>query len=139
MKVTEVMSRTVITVLPDATVEQAARKMRARNIGILPVFEDAQLVGIVTDRDIVVRAVADGRNSHLTVVRDVMTPATICCYEEQTITEVAKLMTDHRLRRLAVLDGRNTLVGIVSLSDLAAKLSNERVSGHVLQKVASVA
>jgi CBS domain-containing protein len=139
MKVKEVMTRSVETISPDATVEQAARIMLYLDIGILPVVDEGNLLGVVTDRDLVIRGLAVGRPSHLTVVRQVMTTKVQTCYEHQSITEITKLMQKNRVRRLLVLNRKGGLVGVVSLSDLALRLANERISGHVLSRISTAA
>jgi CBS domain-containing protein len=135
--VREVMTVGVETISPAGTLEQAAKKMKEHNIGILPVVEDEELLGVVTDRDIVLRAVSERLRPEMTRVRDVMTPEAIYCYEDQSITEVSLLMEKHLVHRLIVLDRNEKSVGIVSLSDLAAKGNSEKLSGHVLGKISA--
>jgi CBS domain-containing protein len=135
MKVKEVMTGQIETISPDSTLEQAARKMCLHAIGILPVVDEDIILGVVTDRDMVMRGLAEGRPTHLTVIRQVMTPTALTCYEDQSITEVSKLMEKNMVRRLLVLDRNEKLVGLVSLTDLALKVPNEKVSGHVLSKI----
>jgi CBS domain-containing protein len=139
MKVTEIMTRELATVSSGETLQQAGTKMRMRDVGILPVVEDGKIVGVLTDRDIVLRAVSNGMRPHMTTVREVMTRKAVCCYEDQTITEVAMLMEHSHVRRLFVLDRNENPVGVVSLDDLAVNSRTERISGRVLGKVASVA
>ena len=134
-RVSELMTRNLETISPAATLEAAGKKMRARNVGILPVVDGEKLVGVVTDRDIVLRAVSEKLRPEMTRVSEVMTSETICCYEDQGITEVSLLMERNFVHRLMVLDREGKLVGIVSLSDIAAKTKNEALSGHVLGKV----
>jgi CBS domain-containing protein len=134
-KVNAVMTRNVETVSPAETLEQAAKKMRMHNVGILPVVDEHEIVGILTDRDIVLRAVSEGMRPHMTRVHDIMTKKIISCYEDQSITAVSWLMEKNFVHRLVVLDRQDKLVGLVSLSDIAAKLKNEALSGHVLSKV----
>ena len=135
MKIHEIMTRGIETVSLGATLEFAAKKMQTRNIGFLPVLESERLVGVVTDRDIVLRAVSAGLRPHLTTVRQVMTTNVLNCYDDDAITDAALTMEKHFVHRLVVLDRHKRLVGIVSLSDIAAKTRNERLSGHVLGKV----
>jgi CBS domain-containing protein len=135
--VREVMTFGVETISPAATLEQAAKKMKEHNIGILPVVEDEELLGVVTDRDIVLRAVSERLRPEMTRVRNVMTPEAIYCYEDQSITEVSLVMEKHLVHRLIVLDRNEKLVGIVSLSDLAAKGNSEKLSGRVLGKISA--
>ena len=135
VRVCEVMTRNVETVSPANTLETAAQKMATRNVGILPVVDGDKLVGVVTDRDIVLRAVSQRLRPEMTRVSDVMTSKAICSYEDQNVTEVSLLMERNLVHRLIVLDRGDKLVGIVSLSDIAAKTKNEALSGHVLGKV----
>ena len=135
--VREVMTFGVETISLAATLEQAAKKMKEHNVGILPVVEDEELQGVVTDRDIVLRAVSERLRPEMTRVREVMTPQAISCYEDQSITEASLLMEKHLVHRLIVLDRNEKLVGIVSLSDLAAKAKSEKLSGHVLGNVSA--
>ena len=134
-KVNAVMTRNVETVSPAETLEQAAKKMRLHNVGILPVVDENKVVGILTDRDMVLRAVSDGMRPYMTRVCDVMTRKVISCYLDQSITVASWLMEKNVVHRLVVLDHQDNLVGLVSLSDIAAKVRNEALSGHVLSKV----
>jgi CBS domain-containing protein len=135
MKVSEVMTRGVETVSPAMTLEQAARKMKMRNVGFLPVVDEGRLLGVVTDRDIILRAISEGLRPHMTRVKEVMTAKPLTCRDDQTLTEVSLVMEKHFVHRLVVLDCFANLVGVVSLSDIATKTKNERLSGHVLSKV----
>src|SRR5574341_692252 len=120
MKLKEIMTREVEVVHPDASLQAAARKMRTRDVGLLPVCDGDQLVGALSDRDITMRATAEGLDPKTTPVRTLMTTAVVCCFEDQGVNEAARLMKDNRIRRLMVLnrDDRR-LVGIISLGDLA--------------------
>ena len=135
MKVYEVMTRGVETVSAGATLEVAGKKMLNRNVGFLPVVESEKLVGVVTDRDIVTRAVSAGLRPAMTRVSEVMTKNVLTVYDDSSLTETSLLMEKNLVHRLVVLDHEQRLVGIVSLSDIAAKTKNERLSGHVLGKV----
>ncbi len=135
MKIHEVMTRGVETVSSGTTLEAAARKMQTRNIGFLPVLDSEKVVGVVTDRDIVTRAVSAGWRPHMTTVRQVMSTNVLSCYDDGTITDAALIMEKNFVHRLIVVDRHGRLVGIVSLSDIAAKTNNERLSGHILGKV----
>src|SRR5882724_1133542 len=121
MRVSEVMTRDVECTSPSATIQDAAVKMKARNIGPLPVREKNKLVGMVTDRDISIRATAEGKSPSEVHVRDVMTPKVVHCYEDSLIEEAARMMQDQQIRRLVVINHNKQLVGIVSLGDLALK------------------
>ena len=113
MKVNEVMTRGVEAISSGATLEEAAKKMATRNVGFLPVVDEGKVAGVLTDRDIVIRAVSERLRPEMTRVRSVMTHHPICCYEDQTITEVSLLMEKNFIRRIIVLDRDEKLAGIV--------------------------
>jgi len=138
MRVKEIMTRGVECVSPDATVQEA-RKMRNLNVGPLPICDKDRLAGMVTDRDIVIRAVAEGKDPATTRVRDVMTPEIVWCFEDQDVSEVADLMKEKQIRRIAVLDHDKHLVGIVSLGDLAVDTHDEHLAGATLEAVSEPA
>ena len=137
VRVSEVMTCGVETVSSAATLEEAGKKMRMRNVGMLPVVDDEKVVGVVTDRDIVLRAVSERMRPEMTRVREVMTRQALYCYEDQDITEASLVMEKHFIHRLVVLNRKDMLVGVVSLSDIAAKTRNEELSGHVLGMVSA--
>lgn len=139
MRVRDVMTREVEYVHPSSTIEEAAAKMRARNIGPLPVCDKGWVVGILTDRDITVRACAQGKDPKATWVRDVMTPEVIACSEEQLIPDAARLMQERQIRRLLVLNGSKQLVGVVSLGDLAIHTGDWELAGEILEQVSEPA
>jgi CBS domain-containing protein len=121
---------------PSATLREAARMMRDLNIGPLPVCGDNdRLVGIITDRDIAIRAVAEGDDPDVTPVSAVMTPKIIYCYEDQDVDEAAHMMEGNQVRRLVVLNRDKRLVGIVSLGDLAVDTRDEQLAGHTLEAI----
>ena len=137
MKIKEVMNSTVETIEPDATLRVAAQKMKEADVGSLPVCEGDRVVGIITDRDIVVRATAEGAEPNKAHVRDVMTPEVVCCTPEQDVKAAARLMEEKKVRRVAVVDGQQHPVGIVSLGEVAARSHNTRLAGEVLSAVAA--
>ncbi len=118
MKVSEVMTRDVRLIEPTQTIREAARLMAEMDAGIMPVREGDRLVGMITDRDIAVRAVAEGKGPD-TPVREVMTEDVKYCYEDDDTTDVARNMADIQVRRLPVLTRDKRLVGIISLGDMA--------------------
>ena len=118
MRVSEAMTRDVQFARPDETIEHAARMMVDMDAGVLPVRDDDRLVGMITDRDIAVRAVAEGKGPD-TRVRDVMSPEVKYCFEDQDLDEVTANMADIQVRRLPVLNRDKRLVGIISLGDIA--------------------
>jgi CBS domain-containing protein len=128
-KVKELMHRGAETVRPDDTVKHAAIKMEACEIGPLPVCDGDRLVGMITDRDITVRAVAAGRDPNTTKVRETMTAERVVfVQEEQDVDQAVELMRKHELRRLPVLDESKRLVGMVALADLAREGSTRQQS-----------
>jgi CBS domain-containing protein len=139
MQVKEVMTRQVEVISPEATLQEAAQKMAALDVGPLPVCTGDRLVGMLTDRDITIRATATGRDPATTKVRDVMTPEVIHAVEDQHVNEAARLMMEHQIRRLVVLNRDKQLVGIVSLGDLAVHTGDERQAGQTLEQVSKPA
>ena len=136
MFVRDIMTQGVECVRPDTTIEEAARKMRDLDVGPLPVCgDDDRLAGMLTDRDITVRAIAEGKDPRTTQVCDIMTPEIVYCYEDQDVTEAAKLMETKQIRRLVVLDRNKRLVGIVSLGDLAVKTHNQELAGEAVEAI----
>ena len=128
MKVTEFMSQDVETVSPDQPIREAARFMLRADAGAMPVSEGDKLIGMVTDRDIAVRGVAEGLGPD-TPVRDVMTEDLVYCFDDEEVEAVAMKMSDAQVRRMPVLsrDGEN-LVGIVSLGDISRSDQGEAAS-----------
>jgi CBS domain-containing protein len=135
MKVGDIMAMSVKRAHPDDTLQEAALVMQERNVGALPVCDGTRFIGMVTDRDIVVRGVAQGCDCKSTHVRDVMTVDVICCCEEDDVDEAARLMRERQVRRLVVLDRQNVLVGIISLGDLAAASDDPSRVGEVVRAV----
>jgi CBS domain-containing protein len=136
MQVRDIMTAGVECTTPSATLREAARMMRDLNIGPLPVCGDNdRLVGIITDRDIAIRAVAEGDDPDVTPVSAVMTPKIIYCYEDQDVDEAAHMMEGNQVRRLVVLNRDKRLVGIVSLGDLAVDTRDEQLAGHTLEAI----
>jgi len=135
MRVGDVMTRDVETVSADLSLMAAARRMQRRDIGFLPVVENDVVIGVITERDITLRGLAEGRTPQLTTVREIMTPAAVWCYENNVLTEAVELMEENHVRRLLVLNRERNVVGLLSLDDLAAHMSSDRLLGIVLRKV----
>jgi CBS domain-containing protein len=109
--------------------------MRDRNIGFLPVCDGDVLIGVISDRDITIRALADGMDVNIMLGRDLMTTPAIYCFDDQDVSEAAKIMAENQIRRLVILSREDKrLVGVISLGDLARNETADR-SGQVLQKV----
>lgn len=135
MQVKFIMTLTVECVGPETSLQEAAQRMRSLDVGPLPVCsDDGRLAGMITDRDIVVRSTAEGLDPQVALVKDVMSEAVIYCFEDQDVDEAVRLMEDHRIRRLPVLDRERRLVGIVSLGDLAVR-ANKAQATEVLREV----
>ena len=137
MQVKDVMTKSVEIVRPDATLEEAAKKMKSLDIGPLPVCDGEQLVGVLTDRDITVRATAEGRDPKQTKVREVMSKELITIVEDQGVEEAAKLMQSKQIRRVPVLNRDKRLVGILSLGDLAQRTQDSKLAGKTLEEVST--
>ncbi len=135
MQIREVMRLEVETIRPDAPLQAAAQKMASFNIGILPVMEEDKIVGAITDRDITIRATAKGLDPAKTKVREAMTEVVICGFEDQDIHEAARLMMDNQVRRLPILDREHSLVGLVSLGDLALAVEDKMLAGQILESI----
>ena len=131
MKVQEIMSTKVETIKPTSSLRATARTLSNLNVGALPVVDDGKLVGIITDRDISVYAIAIGRDPQSTDVQKVMSKEVFTCNENQDIDEAAEIMKLHNIRRLAVLDDADSISGIISIDDLA-HVSRE-LTGAVLE------
>ncbi len=124
MKISEVMTRSVETVSPVQTAKEAASFMLRAEAGSIPVCENDRVIGMITDRDIAVRGVAEGLGPDARV-RDLMSEGIICAHEDDDLDEVARRMSNEQVRRLPVLDSNERLVGIVSLGDLSRETEGE--------------
>lgn len=118
MQVAEIMTRDAALTDPNTTIRDAARTMRDQDLGALPVGENDRLVGMVTDRDIVVRGVADEQPAGQATVRQVMSESVYYCFEDEEAERAAQVMAEHQVRRLPVLNRDKRLVGMVALADL---------------------
>lgn len=125
MLIAEVMTRSVAAIAPDASLREAARRMDELNVGALPVVDGDRLIGLITDRDITVRATAAGEGPQTTRVDEIMTEDVHWCGPDEPVEEAVRTMGEFQVRRLPVIDGTGALVGIVSLGDLA----DDRVPG----------
>lgn len=134
MKLKDIMSRDVQSVLPGATLREAATTMRELDVGALPVCDGTRISGMITDRDIVVRGLANGHGERATVA-EVMTPGVVWSYEDDAVETAAKLMQERQIRRMPVLDREKRLVGIVSLGDLAVRTNDEHLTGKTLEQI----
>lgn len=126
MKISEIMTTDVRTVAPGATASEAARLMSEAGVGIVPVVSDGSVLGVLTDRDIVVRGAAEGLDLAATKVRDLLTPGVVSCFADDDLEAAVELMAERRIRRLVVLTRDHRLAGLVSLADIKADSSGVR-------------
>ncbi len=133
MYVREVMTANVNYVAPDARLPVIARLMRDEDIGSVPVAENDRLIGMITDRDLVVRALADGLDLSAARAREVMSPKILYCIEDQSVDDVLNNMADNQVRRLPVINRQKRLVGMVSLGDLSR--AADRRAGSALKEI----
>jgi CBS domain-containing protein len=137
MKINEIITSNPKCITPKTTVQDAAREMKVLDVGMLPVCDNERLIGAVTDRDITIRAVAQGCDTRRTSIKEIMTEEMVCCFEDQEVEEAAQIMERHKIRRLAVLSREKRLVGIVSIGDFAARCGSSTIAGEVLGQVAA--
>lgn len=131
----EVMTSDVESICRESTVMEAAQMMRQLDVGVLPVVDNGYLVGIVTDRDITIRAVAAGKIPTEATVEETMTHDVVVCYEEQTLDQAGRLMEDQQIRRLLIVNRNKELVGVVSLGDLAKSRSDDQTTRRTLKGI----
>ena len=136
MKVSDIMTKDPETANPGTTIGDVAQMMRDLNVGIIPVVkESGELAGVITDRDITIRVVADGLNPLDTSVQDFLSPNPVSIESDASLDEARKLMSEHQIRRLPVVDG-GKLVGILSLGDVATKDRRDtEATGDALQEI----
>ena len=134
MQLNRIMTGYVEVIAPERSIQEAAEQMRCLDVGVLPVCDGDRLVGIITDRDLVVRALADGGDPKSITVEEIMTRQPAYCFEDQDVEEAERVMEKNQIRRLPVLDQDNRIVGIVSLGDLAIR-DDEKRAGVTLERV----
>ena len=133
-KLKDLMSRDVKVISPDMSIREAAREMRDGDFGMLPVGENDRMIGTISDRDIAVRAVAEGKDTG-TKVRDVMSEGIAWAFEDDSVEQAAKIMSERQVRRLPVVDRDKRLVGIVALGDFAVESSEIRPAAQALSEI----
>jgi CBS domain-containing protein len=134
MKIGDIMTRDVRTIDRNSTVEQAARMMKELNVGSIPVTENGNVIGIITDRDVVLRNVADERTAADTRVEEVMSKTVVTATPDMDVHRAADLMAQNQIRRLPVVEN-NRMVGIVSIGDLAVRNIYENEAGEALSSI----
>jgi CBS domain-containing protein len=138
LKISEVMTRNIEFIHESDTIADTARRMKELDVGVIPVFDENRLVGMITDRDITIRGVAEGLDPDSTKVGQIMTKDVISCTEDDDVSEAIKMMQVNKIRRLIVRDDQNKVVGIIALGDLAVNL-NECLVGEALRDVSEPA
>jgi CBS domain-containing protein len=131
------MTRDVVAVSVDATLVEAAELMENYDIGFVPVTDSGFVAGVLTDRDLVVRALSKGMNPYLTPVRAVMTGDPVWCYEDDVLTEAADILANNHVRRLIVVDGSKKLAGLLSIDDLATNMSSDRLLAALFRHISA--
>ena len=137
MKVREIMTTDVECVPPDTGIRDLANKMKTLDVGFVPVCESDRLVGTVTDRDIVIRGIAAGKDVDGTTARDIMTKEVYWCYEDDDVKDVAKVMREKEVRRMLILNQDKRLVGVASIGDISKVEEHE--SGKTLKDISEAA
>ena len=138
----EVMTDNPVCCLPSDTVSQAARIMRREDVGPVPVVNDdqhKQLIGIVTDRDLALKVVAESRDPNHTMVSDVMTSTIIACRETDDASTAIKAMEEHQIRRIPVVDAEGKIVGIISQADVATRIREPKKIAEVVHEISQAA
>ena len=135
MQLQDIMTREIHAIAADATLQEAAGSMAAHGVGFLPVVQGDLPVGVITDRDIVVRALARGDDPRQTPVERAMTPEVETMKEDASVIEAAQQMREKQIRRLLVEDFNGRLVGVVALGDLAVEVPGTHLGGRTLEEV----
>lgn len=139
MQIKQVMTRNVEVIRPDTSLQKAAAQMKDLDVGSLPVCDGKRLQGMLTDRDITIRAVASGMDTQQTNASDIMTAEIFYCYDDQEVEEAAIVMEEQQIRRLPIVNRDKELVGIVALGDLAVDAGDDEMSGEVLEEISQPA
>ena len=138
----EVMTENPVCCLPNDLVSASARVMRREDVGAVPVINDEQqkqLIGIVTDRDLAIKVVAEARDPNHTLLQDVMTSTIVVCREREDLSSAIKAMEEHQIRRVPVIDDDGRVVGIISQADLATRLHEPRQTPKMLEEISQAA
>ena len=131
--VQEAMTSNPTAITPDTTAAEAAQLMKSEDVGALPVVEDGKLTCLVTDRDLAIRALAEGRDGQ-TAVRELASPDVVTIDPQQSLEEAARLMAEHQVRRLPVVEEDGKLVGMLAQADIA-QLGHDRLTGQVVEQI----
>lgn len=135
MQVSEIMTKNVKMVGNNETVTRAAQIMKDLDLGMLPVQKNNKIIGVLTDRDIVIRTLADKLDPQRCTTSDVMTPEFFCCFEDDSLEQAVQIMENNQIHRLIICDHQNQPVGVLSTSDLAVKVHNEHLVWEVMERI----
>ena len=136
MKAREIMTKNPRTVSPDTRLQEAASLMKSEDVGLVPVVEGSgNLVGVITDRDIAIRVVAEGRDASSATVRDAMSSSVRTCKEDSSVDDVMEVMGSEQVRRVPIVDERGSLVGIVAQADVVLHGKSDRKSERTIEKI----
>lgn len=139
MRANEIMTTDVKVIRPNSTLQEAAKEMRNLDVGALPVCDGERLIGMLTDRDIAVRAVADGKDPGSTTARECMSPDIIYCYDDAELEDARNIMEKNQIRRLPVISREKQLVGILAVGDLAIKTDETAEIGKTVREISEAA
>ena len=134
----EIMTRNVVCCVPEDTLEHAATLMKMEDVGPIPVVEShagRRLIGIVTDRDLVVKGIAEGLDVKSTSIREIMTDHPLACTEKDDVNDAVNLMADYQVRRVPVVDEGNHIIGIIAQADIAIRVGKAKKTGDVVGKI----
>jgi len=137
MKVREIMTSNVECLAPEASLKEIAQEMKSLDVGFIPICENDRLMGTVTDRDIVIRAIAEGMEVETCKARDIMSREIVYAFDEDDLKTVAEKMREKEVRRILILDNAKRLVGVVSIGDISKV--EEKVSGKTLRDITEAA
>jgi len=138
MKCKEIMTKDPVCCLPDDEVQKAAKLMKDEDVGVIPIIEDEDtktLLGIVTDRDLALRVVAEGRDIAVTRIKDVMTTGAVSCRPDDDLQKALDAMEENQVRRIPVVDHNQTIVGIIAQADVATRLSEPKKTAEVVEEI----
>lgn len=134
----EIMTRSVVCCVPGDTLEHAATLMKTENVGPIPVVESQaskRLIGIVTDRDLVVKGIAEGKDVRSTRIKEIMTDHPVACFERDDVDDAINLMSDYKVRRIPVVDDNNQILGIIAQADVATRLRKTKITGDIVENI----
>jgi CBS domain-containing protein len=134
----DIMTKQIVCCVPEDNVEHAATLMRTEDVGPIPVVEShdsMKLIGIVTDRDLVMKVIAEGRDAKSTFVKDAMTPHPVTCRSDEDVDKALTLMAERKVRRIPVVDENDRLVGIIAQADIATRVSKSKKTADVVVKI----